>query len=70
MTTVAHFAVSSATNLPNSAGDIGIGMPPSSASFAWSFGSASALPTDLFNVSTMSAGVPLGAETPYHGLAS
>jgi hypothetical protein len=34
-TTFAHFSVSSATSLPNSADDIGIGMPPRSTSFAW-----------------------------------
>src|SRR5258708_6118614 len=70
LTTLAHFAVSSARNLPNSAGDIGIGMPPRSASFACNFGVASPAATDLFRVSTTSAGVPRGAEIPYHGAAS
>src|SRR5258708_31218804 len=69
-TTLAHFAVSSARNLPNSAGDIGIGMPPNSASFASIFGLARAAVTDLFKTSTTSAGVPFGAEMPYQGAAS
>src|SRR5215831_2396711 len=69
-TTLAHFAVSSARNLPNSPGDMGIGMPPRSASFAFIFGLASAAAIDLFRISTTSAGVPLGAEMPYQGAAS
>src|SRR5215471_1038812 len=69
-TTLAHFAVSSARNLPNSAGDMVIGMPPRSASFAFIFGLASAAAIDLFRISTTSAGVPLGAEMPYQGAAS
>ena len=38
-TTLRHFSVSSTINLPNSAGVIGFGMPPSSANRATSFGS-------------------------------
>ncbi len=34
VTTFAHFSVSSAMNLPNSAGDIGVGTPPRSANRA------------------------------------
>src|SRR5262249_61706636 len=38
--TLPHFSVSSAMSLPNSAGDIGIGTPPRSASRALILGSA------------------------------
>jgi hypothetical protein len=69
-TTLAHFSVSSANSLPNSAGDMGIGVAPSSVMRAFIFGSASAAPTALLRVSTISGGVPLGAEMPYQTLAS
>src|SRR6202023_1025956 len=39
-TTFAHFSVSATTRLPNSAGVIGIGAPPSSAKRACNLGSA------------------------------
>src|SRR5690349_5865969 len=41
-TTLRHFSVSSATSLPNSAGVIGLGRPPTSASRATSLGSFNA----------------------------
>ncbi len=69
-TTAPHFSVSSVTNLPNSAGDIGIGSPPSSAMRAFIFGSLSAAVNARFSVSTTSGGVPFGAATPYQTLAS
>ena len=63
-TTTPHFSVSSASSLPNSAGDIGIGVPPSSAMRACIFGSASAAVTALLSTSIASGGVPFGAEMP------
>jgi hypothetical protein len=42
LTTLAHFSVSSATSLPKSAGIMGSGSPPRSASRAFILGSASA----------------------------
>src|SRR5690606_20350817 len=63
-TTLRHFSVSSATSLPNSAGLIGLGTPPTAASFAASFGSFSASPTALFSFAMISGGVPLGTEMP------
>src|SRR5215472_3428163 len=68
--TFAHFSISSAMNFPNWAGVIGIGSPPSSASRALSFGSASTAFTAVLSVSTISGGVPLGATMPYHTTAS
>src|SRR5450759_961911 len=69
-TTAAHFSVSSATSLPNSAGDIGIGVPPSSAKRAFIFGSANAAATALFSVSTTFGEIPFGPAMPYQTLAS
>src|SRR5581483_12130368 len=65
-----HFRVSSATSLPKSAGEPAMAMPPSLASRA--FASALARPSliALFNMLTISAGVPFGAARPYHWLAS
>ena len=53
-----------ATSLPNSAGVIGFGRPPTSASRATSLGSFSASPMALLRVATISGGVPFGAEMP------
>ena len=64
LTTLAHFAVSSARNLPNSAAVIGIGAAPRSARLACSLASARPAPIAPFNVATMSAGVFVGAPTP------
>ena len=63
-TTLRHFSVSSAISLPYSAGVIGFGTPPMSAKRATSFGSFSASLTALLRVSTISGGVPLGADMP------
>src|SRR6516162_1036928 len=68
--TLPHFSVSSAMSLPNSAGAIGVGSTPTSASRAFSFLSARPALTSLLSLSTMSAGVLLGAPTPYHPVAS
>src|SRR5215472_11768516 len=69
-TTFVHFSVSSAMNLPHSAGDIGIGSPPKSASRALIVGSARPALIALLSLSTISAGVFLGTPTPYQKLAS
>src|SRR5882724_8741540 len=70
LTTLLHFSVSSAMNLPKSAGDPGITVPPSSASRALILGSARIALIVVLSLSTMSAGVCLGAPTPYAALAS
>src|SRR5260370_42681541 len=70
LTTLPHFSVSSATNLPNSAGVIGIPSLPKSARRAFILGSARAALISLLSLSTISAGVFLGAATPYHWLRS
>ena len=67
---LAHFSVSSAMSLPNSAGVIGIGAPPSSASRALILGSASSALISPLSLSTISAGVFFGAPIPNHWLAS
>src|SRR6516162_3040330 len=69
-TTFAHFSVSSAMNLPNSAGVIDIGTAPKSASRAFILGSARAALISLLSLSTISVGVFLGAPIPYQPLAS
>src|SRR5262249_39806870 len=68
--TLAHFSVSSAVNLPNSAGVIDMGTPPSSAMRVFILGSANAARTVWLMVATISAGVFLGAQRAYHWLAS
>src|SRR5262245_6039072 len=68
--TLPHFAVSCAMNVSNSAGDIGIGMLPTSASRALICSSASAALISLLSMATISAGVFLGAPMPCHVLAS
>src|SRR3989442_1145911 len=70
LVTLAHFSVSSATNLPKSAGVIGIGLASKSANRPFIVGSARAALISLLSFSTISAGVFLGAPTPYHTLAS
>src|SRR5262249_7880587 len=68
--TLAHFSVSFAMNFPKSAGVIGIGTPPRSMRRCLILGSARPALNSLLSVSTISAGVPLGAPTPYQVLAS
>src|SRR5262249_39314255 len=68
--TLAHFGVSAAMCLPKSSGVIGIGTPPRSAIRTFNLGSASPALISLLILATMSAGVPLGAPTPYHWLDS
>src|SRR5215471_9673500 len=69
-TTLAHFAVSSASNSPYAAGDPISTDEPKSLNFAWSFGSASPALISLLSLSTISAGVSFGAPMPLTELAS
>src|SRR5262245_34674810 len=66
--TLAHFSVSSAMSLANSAGAIGMGAPPRSANRAFILGSARPALTSLWILSMTSTGVPLGTPTPYQAL--
>jgi hypothetical protein len=68
--TLAHFAVSFATNFVNWLGAIGIGTPPTCASFSFMFGSASAAFISLFSSMTISVGTFFGAPKPVQGTAS
>ena len=63
--TLAHFSVSSAMSLPKSAGETGKHRAPKSASRALILGSARPALISLLSLSTISAGVFLGAPTPY-----
>src|SRR5262249_33088525 len=68
--TLAHFSVSSAISFPKSAGDPGSATPPRSARRAFILGSSRAALTSLLSLSTISAGVALGAPRPDQLLAS
>src|SRR5262249_8002729 len=68
--TFPHFSLSAAMNLPKSAADPGRSLPPCSARLAFIVGSASAALISLLSLSTISAGVALGAPTPNQMLAS
>src|SRR5262245_30919909 len=68
--TFAHFSVSSAMNLPNSAGESARGPAPRSASRALILGSARPALISLFSFSTISAGVAFGAPRPNHTITS
>ena len=70
LTTLDHLSVSCAMILPKSSGVPGINVPPSSASFACTPGSASASFTVLFSLSMIGRGVPIGTAMPNHALAS
>src|SRR5258708_34269591 len=59
-TTLPHFSVSSAMSLPKSAGEPASAVPPRSASFAFSLGSARAAVISLLGLSTVSTGVAFG----------
>src|SRR5712675_517848 len=67
--TLAHFSVSSAMNLPKSVDDSMNGVLPNSASRTFILGSARAALISLLSLSTISAGVFLGAPTPFQPLA-
>src|SRR5215831_18761224 len=69
-TTLAHFSVSSAISFTKSAGEPTSGVPPKSASRALIVGSARPALISLLSLSTMSAGVFLGAPMPVHKVAS
>ena len=68
--TLPHLSVSSATNLPKSAGKPPIIEAPSSENRAFVLGSARIELISLLSLSIISAGVPLGAPIPYQALAS
>src|SRR5262245_8931616 len=69
--TLAHFSVSSAMSLPKSAGEPASTVPPRvSVRRALILGSARPALISLLSLSTMSAGVFLGAPTPKKVLAS
>src|SRR5215471_14123122 len=68
--TLPHFSVSSASNLPKSAGEPGSTAVPKSANDALILGSARAALTSALSLATISAGVFLGAAMPYQPLAS
>src|SRR5262249_58077875 len=68
--TFAHFSVSSAMNLPKSAGEPTSDVLPRSASRALMLGSARPALISLLSLSTTSAGVAFGAPTPNQLLAS
>ena len=70
LTTLAHFSVSSARSLPNSAGEPASGEPPVSARRALMAASAKAALIAALSVSMISAGVSLGAPMPVAALAS
>src|SRR5262249_12413906 len=68
--TLPHFSVSSATNFPNAADVIDIGLTPKLASRAFIRGSAATALISLLSFSITSAGVSFGAPTPNHWLIS
>src|SRR5205807_1207581 len=70
LTTLAHFSVSPAMSLPKSAVDVENGVAPKSAILALIFGSASPALISLLSLSMISAGVFLGAPTPFQLVAS
>ena len=68
--TLPHFSVSSAMSLPKSADEPASGVAPRSARRAFNFGSARPALIALLSFSMMSTGVFLGAQRPFHPLAS
>src|SRR5262249_25967381 len=64
--TFAHFAVSSAMIFAKSAGEPMIGGPPNSANRIWIVVSANAVLISRLSLSTIAAGVLLGAHKPFH----
>src|SRR6476659_9565969 len=68
--TLPHFSVSSAMSFPKSAGEPLSTAPPKTASRAMILGSERAALISLLSLSTISAGVVLGAPMPYQALAS
>src|SRR5665213_228655 len=70
LTTLAHFSVSSAMSLPNSPGDPARAVPPKLARCPLIPGLARPALISLLRVSTISAGVFLGAPMPNQALDS
>src|SRR5215831_17951405 len=70
LTTLPHFSISPTMSLAKSAGEPGSSVPPTSANRVFIFESTSAALTSRLSLSTISAGVPLGAPIPYHWLDS
>src|SRR5262249_49582920 len=69
-TTLPNFSISSAMNLPKSAGEPGSAVAPHSASRAFILGSARAALISVLSLSTISAGVLRGAPMPVQKLNS
>jgi len=69
-TTLPRFSVSSTINCPNSVGELVNGRAPSSASRTFIFGSTRPAFISMLSLSTISAGVFLGATIPNHEAAS
>ena len=67
--TLPHFSISATMYLPNSAGVIGIGALPSSASRALRVGSERPALISRLSFSMISAGVFRGAPIPYNWIA-
>ena len=70
LTTLAHFSVSSAMSLPKSAGEPGKRRAAQVGKPRLHLGVGEAALISLLSLSTISAGVFLGAPMPYHALAS
>ena len=68
--TLAHFSVSLAMNVANSAGDVACAEPPSSAKRDLIAGSARHALISRFSLRTTSIGVFRGAPMPLHPMAS
>src|SRR5262249_60257489 len=68
--TLPHFSVSSPMNLPNSFGEVGNAVAPSSAIRALILGSPSAALISVLSLWMISAGVSFGAPRPPQALAS
>src|SRR5207244_12937112 len=68
--TLPHLSVSSVRSIPKSADDPENTEASSAASCDFIVGSARNALISLFRLSTISTGVPLGAPTPFHELAS
>ena len=68
--TLAHFAVSPAMSLPKSAGDPARTMPPRSASFVLTLGSATPASISLLSLSMISVGVKFHGALPQNHLSA
>src|SRR5262245_27691929 len=68
--TLAHFSMSFAMSVPNSAGVPASDMPPKSTNLALILGSANPTLISLLSLLTISGGTPLGAARPNQSLDS